>query len=413
MVESSGLKKWARYGSKVLLDGLGVPLMAFAYLIPRRRDLWCFGAYRGHYYGDHSRMLFEEVLNKNPEISAFWSTRSKEVYDFLKAKGLPVVYARSLRGLIYTARAGVCVYTFDSQDHNLVAAHGAFHVQLWHGIPLKGFKADSGLLKRRRRTLAGWCVHRALTLRGKLFPWTKPKWDILFFQSALDRERTGSAFRGSFHQGQVLGSIRAEWLGRHRVGARSMHENSAVLRILYAPTHRGHGAVRLFERVPVPERTDFNRLLDRYNARIEVRLHPLQVHEQLPSALLGERVLVRANPGVEDIYYSLVDCDVVITDYSSIFVDAVGADIPVVCLAPDSEDYAENDAGFYTGIEEFPGPVVDTWEQAIKACDDLVRSRDKQWEEVCSRAKTFYYGQSSTDDRTVMQRAVSEIRDLL
>lgn len=400
--------------SRSILGFLSYPIALYSLLAPRRKDLWCFGAYDGGRYADHSRMLFEEVINFYPEIQPFWSTRSSVVYDELTARGIPVVKSTTLRGMLWTLRAGVCFYTFYNRDHNMLGAYGARKIQLWHGIPLKKYAADSNLSPRGRGRISGTTIRRLSKVYRLLFPWNSCKWDYIIFQSETDQARTGSALRGRYKRGVVLGSIRSEWLKREQLNRAEVVSKSGEtpIRVLYAPTHRKLGNSSLFDAVPVPSRGEFEKMLSNFNIEVEVRLHPLQSHESLPDGFSIPSVVIGEQEETKDIYHSLINCDVLITDYSSIFIDAVGAGIPVVCLAPDREEYRDNDHGFYTGISEFPGPVTDTWKDALKASYDLVVKHDKHYSDAFLRAKAFYFGDESYTWGS-MERVVKKVLDVV
>lgn len=403
-----------RFLRRFFTDVSCLPLAWLTFVIPRRSESWCFGACQGDRYTDHSRMLFEEIIEHVPEIQAFWSTRSREVYRELKARKVPVVKSDTLKGFYCTARAGVCFYTHPASDHNRPAAHGAFRVQLWHGIPLKRIGRDSVVLAGanplRERGITRGIFLELKKIQARIFPWANPKWDLFVFQSEIDRARTGSAFRGSFSRGRVLGSIRAEWLSRQQAQDDNQSAQGRDLRILYAPTHRRLGHDRLFERVPVPDRSRFEAMLEYHGASLEVRMHPAQKEEVIPEGLLSAHIDIRGDELLSDVYTSLASCDVLVTDYSSVFIDAVGAGIPVVCLAPDRDHYSTHDQGFYQGLEEFPGPVVDTWEEALNACRTVCDAEEERWRQARETARDFYFDSDIKSTEGAMSRVVAAVR---
>jgi CDP-glycerol glycerophosphotransferase (TagB/SpsB family) len=376
--------------TRLIREVVGCPVGWCARYVPRDKFLWCFGAYNGLRYADHSRMLFEEVREKYPEINAIWSTKSRRVYEHLKSRHVPVVLQGTARGFWTTLRAGVCIYTHYAHDHSRLAACGAFKVQLWHGIPLKKFKEQTnvgrGVFGAARRRLKK--VVRAL--QAQIFPWANPTWDLLVLQSSLDEKRTLLAFGNTVRRAMVLGSIRNEWLQAQNMQTKTKTDRK--LRVLYAPTHRQKGKVSLFEKVPVPAPNEFKKLLSRHNVQLEIRLHPFQASEPLPPTFRIEGVHVNSDEAVSDIYHSLAVTDIVVTDYSSIYIDAAGVGIPVICLSPDREEYATDDQGLFGRLDEFPGPLVDTWQQVF---DEINKVKHRCWSETSAQlaeAKEFYFG---------------------
>ncbi|WP_302142679.1 CDP-glycerol glycerophosphotransferase family protein [Halomonas alkalicola] len=378
---------------RVSVDLAWMPFALLTLLVPRNRRLWAFGSSSGHKYADHSRMLFESLHdNKDGEdIRVVWSTKSDAIFNELEQRGYPVIKANSLQGFMTTLRAGVCVYTHYAHDHNRIAAFGAYKIQLWHGIPLKRFKAVSGLLEKGRTGRRYRDLHNGmLGLQRMMFPWANPTWDLLVFQSHLDRERTGAAFEGTYRHGLVAGSIRAENL-RKQFSNESMGMENRTKRILYAPTHRALGRESLFKKVPVPEGAVLHGLLREIGATLDVRLHPFQEREPVPEALNSGPVRLVENTSDEDIYRNLHSYDLLITDYSSIFIDVLPVGMPIIFLAPDHLEYSEGDQGFFCEEFSVPGPVAMTWEEAMKYCDQILNEGKDTWVGCRQDAADFYF----------------------
>ena len=58
----------------------------FSLLIPKKKNLWIFGAWQGKQYSDNSKFMFEYVSMNHPEIEAVWITRSNDVVDIITSK---------------------------------------------------------------------------------------------------------------------------------------------------------------------------------------------------------------------------------------------------------------------------------------------------------------------------------------
>lgn len=62
--------------------------------------------------------------------------------------------------------------------------------------------------------------------------------------------------------------------------------------------------------------------------------------------------------------------DVVITDYSSLFLDAVYASKPVICFAYDLDHYRDNQDGLLYDLDiVFPGPIVNSFQLLMDAVE--------------------------------------------
>lgn len=128
--------------------------------------------------------------------------------------------------------------------------------------------------------------------------------------------------------------------------------------VLYAPTFRDFPD----EDRAIPEHFDtgvFNmRYADEY--ALLIRLHP-QVHS---AAVIGGAVDVTDYP---DIINLLHLTDVLITDYSSVFMDYVLLDKPCIFYPYDYEQYTAGRELFTDYFENVPGPVVRTFDELLEA----------------------------------------------
>ncbi|MDI5934375.1 CDP-glycerol glycerophosphotransferase family protein [Halomonas kalidii] len=376
-------------------------------IVPRNRKLWVFGSSSGHKYADHSRMLFEHMHENRDDsgIRVVWSTKSDEIRKELTNRGYPVVKADSLSGFLTTVCAGVCIYTHYAHDHNRIAAFGAYKIQLWHGIPLKRFKAVSGLLEKGKAGRFSRDMHnRMLGMQRVIFPWANPTWDLLVFQSEVDRDRTGLAFSGTYRRGVVAGSIRGEYLKK-----KACENAKRTKRILYAPTHRELGRESLFKKVPAPDAETLTSALHDMQATLEVRLHPFQEKEPLPDVFRRDPVRHVDNSVCDDIYEDLCTFDLLITDYSSIFIDVLPLGMPVIFLAPDHLEYSSDDQGFFSEKYTVPGPVALSWSEALSLCDEILNNGNDRWRKDREEATQFYFGDGFRSE-SAMKNVVAEAR---
>lgn len=378
----------------------------------RNPKLWVFGCSNGHKYADHSRMLYEHLHRSSADssINVIWSTKSDQIYQELMSRALPVVKANSLTGFITTLRAGVCVYTHYAHDHNRIAAFGAYKIQLWHGIPLKRFKAVSGLLERGRWGKYYRMIHASmLIIQRVIFPWANPTWDLLVFQSELDRDRTGMAFEGTYRRGIVAGSVRTSYLKKKMSDSKKKCKEKSEKRILYAPTHRALGRESLFGKVPVPDAEVLADALRGMHANLDIRLHPFQEKEPVPAALKYPPARHINNTICDDVYEDICSYDILITDYSSIFIDVLPLGMPVVFLSPDYLEYSSDDQGFFDNEYSVPGPVAMTWAEALGFCDEILNRGNDQWIGCREKAAQFYFGHHHNFE-SAMEAVIAEAR---
>lgn len=135
---------------------LGIVFVPFRRVL-KMRDIWLFGSDKGYRYTHNSKYLFEYVLKNHPEIEAYWMTRSKEVYLDMKRQNLPVIFTVSLQGILYSLTAKVKIvstwfddilYTFYDKRQKVA--------YLMHGIAPKKIYYDNIPKKKPKQTLFSW-----------------------------------------------------------------------------------------------------------------------------------------------------------------------------------------------------------------------------------------------------------------
>lgn len=92
-----------------------------------------------------------------------------------------------------------------------------------------------------------------------------------------------------------------------------------------------------------------------------------------------------------DIQELLMDTDILVTDYSSTYIDYLLLDRPVVFYNFDYHDYLEHDRGMYCDYEKAaPGYKAETFEALMEEFERLVQG-DDHFKEVRRQARDFFY----------------------
>ena len=109
----------------------------FAGIVPKDKKLILFSAWFGEDYIDNSKYLFEYMLKHNSTYKIFWYTKNKELYNSLNEKGIPVLYANSIRTIWLHCRAIMFVSTVQMSDFNYFFLNKCLFVDLGHSFPGK------------------------------------------------------------------------------------------------------------------------------------------------------------------------------------------------------------------------------------------------------------------------------------
>lgn len=335
-------------------------------VIPRRRGHWVFGCGAG--IGDGALALWQ--VARAQQHPAVWLVGSPREAADARALGIPHLEKHSLRGLWMTARAEVIVITHGFGDVNRYAVSGAVIVQLWHGIPLKRIGLDSAETVRSSflpsSTLVRWLLataYRRATRRIGVLP----------AASHLVRGRLESAFSLPDERVPVTGEPRVDVLSQGDAPARAVAATALVEGIigalpqnarltLYAPTWRDGEPDPA---VPSAEQwREITELLNRHNAVLLVRSHPLGAGSYVPP-VQSDRVRALGSDVLPDVTPALPALHTLITDYSSLAFDAALVPLPVLYLAPDESAYAAR-RGFYGAYSDVASTdYAQTWSELV------------------------------------------------
>ncbi|GAA4185880.1 hypothetical protein GCM10022288_08630 [Gryllotalpicola kribbensis] len=340
-----------------------LPLYGFgrlaASLVPRTPGLWAFGSGIG--VGEGALAVLDHVRAHEAGARVVWLARNSRDLADARALGIPAAMRYSWRGFRLTLRAQVLVVTHGFGDVNRFATHGAFVVNVWHGIPFKRLRIDSPEAMRvpvvGRLPFVARLVRRAYSRSGR---------GISLFSTAspLAAARIRSAFALTERQAVVTGDPRDDVL---LAGSRDERERAARERIalalnepraltarlvMYAPTWRdgrAHPAVPSAE-----EWVELDRLLERADALLLIRSHPLGRGDFAPGVAASDRIALLGADLQPDITPVLPAVDTLITDYSSIAFDFALTGGAILFLAPDVADYVGR-RGAYEPYADFSG----------------------------------------------------------
>lgn len=365
--------------SDVLRELMRFSLYQVAKIVPKQRNLWIFGAWKGEKYSDNSKYLFEYVAKQHPEIEVIWITKNKLAYELIAQANLPVKYFTSLAAIWKCMRAGIAITCVDAVlDLPSYAIAGATkRVQLWHGLGPKSYKfdrmneRDARAVKNmgfRSRILNKIVLIYGYLLSGKwddgikwLPYYLMPSQDLVITTSKLGKEKMRAVFGGKAKRIEMLGYPRHDSLIAHmKSGFRDQ------IQVFYAPTHRSES-----QREVITDMEGLYRSLkDHPEIKFVAKLHDLSSKEDTKIADLQKLPnfqLVSEREIAQDVYTLLPKIDLLITDYSSIYTDFLLLQRPVIFVPFDKTEYENNDQGFFLDYEQItPGPKARNWQEVMK-----------------------------------------------
>ena len=380
------------------------PIYFLSGLIPRREDLWVFGSWGGYRFADNGAAFFEYCVSTLGEsIDLVWISRNRTIVSQLKKKGLKAYWILSLGGIISCLRARYFFFDCFSKDINHWLSRGAKMINLGHGdTPFKKSERDIDNTRSRYYQL----FHGSRLVRMALatvMPWHLVRSEFYICTSPFLASFTQSAFGADEEDVIVTGYPRNDTLLQRGVSrlegaladlAESLAEAANRGKVLcYLPTYRDDGSAFIdFDWSAVED------VLRQHGAIFVYKLHPQDYgrHE------LYESDTVLRLPTETDLYYILRFADVLITDYSSIFVDYLLLDRPIIHYVPDIEKFVRNSRSFYSRYDEmWAGPKATTFQELVVAVEDVLNGRElgshsaKRRQSLARRLHTYFDAGSS------------------
>lgn len=345
------------FKSKALINQLSVTFLflVFETLLPKRNNFWCFGTWPGSYAHtiDNPRAVFESVKD-NPNITKIVLIKRGQIAGAAAIEGTNVIFvsAESIRGAYYLAASKVILIGYSiaglSSYSNLLSKRHNI-VQLWHGIPLKRI--------------------------GKLFHGEK-FWDkeTIRYAAAVCSSIPDQKIMAAAFSPLPIHKIWRSGLPRNELILKPEHELPQDYRdqidtlrdllngrrfVLYAPTWRNNTS-GVFE-FSDSELRVLEDLLSEHNCALGIRAH---ANRRLNSLSPKKSSIFYVND-YPDVSVLLRLSDVLITDYSSIYIDFLLTGRPILHFTYDINSYI-NERGFLYDLDE---ALASRW---FTSFDDLI-----------------------------------------
>lgn len=329
---------------------IGYPL---GLIIKRKPGLTAVILRQGSMFADNSKYFFvyaNDIITPGKRVVLLTSDRQLQE-SVIKAGGVAMMHP-TFRSLLMLLQCGTVVTDLLVSGYYPLIRSAQF-VQIWHGAPLKHIELD---LYRKR--LAGIPSFFRLFLKiQKSIIGRYPVYDIVVSTSQYFIEKT---FLSSFKARQFLATgyprndILFGWpnpdtpagrLARINVDLQTIAQVENARRegkiiCLYAPTYRKNLS-NPFE--SVIDLSGLSEFAGRHNILIVLKLHPV-MHGRYA---LSRYPNLLAYESHSDVYPLMPLCDVLITDYSSIYFDYLLLDRPILFFAYDLESYLQEDSAMY------------------------------------------------------------------
>ena len=338
--------------------------------------IWLFSSTDNSHYNYNSRYLFEYVKENLPEITPLFVINDPELRNSLSSKygKQYFIETENIQGIRQALSAGVWFTSAGLPAYGTGLHKKRLIINLWHGVPLKKIALLDPNLKKAARiyfkkifsenyTCILTTSHELIPLMARSFAvsedkikvWGQPRNDGLFQKNDC-REILGQLFP-------------------------DLPEYTKT--VLYAPPFRDYGQVQLFPFKDFDQK-QLEAFLDEKNMLLFIRTHVAEQGSAAP--YLGKRIRFLGNEQAEDVTGILNIFDCLITDYSSIYIDYLLTDKPMIFLPYDRQQYLDGRGMNFDYDDVTPGPKPETFNDFL----DALSPKEDFWKSERTRVNRLF-----------------------
>lgn len=336
-------------------------------------------------YSDGPRYLYEYIKQKYPnKYDLLWYCENQEEYERLQKEKINCVQNNTEKAkeeietsdIIFDTHGIALKYNLD----NII------YVNLWHGVgPKKG----------------GYYIPEKEISSFDLDYCEKMQKNIDYFitPSSFWNNIHSQLFNTKMYRMLDLGSLRNEQMLKSNLNIKAFEKYNKV--IIYMPTFRDNGLRNDSPNInkknilfaPEYKETEFLKYLEKNNYLLVVRYHPSEKSKDLipehPNILnLNNEYLQENNI---ELYQLLSKTDILITDYSSVYLDYLLLDKPIIFLHSDKEAYYENRGCIFEDYDFwFFGNIVHSYTGLIKVLKAIFKDGDSNAVDRNNKTKFFW-----------------------
>ena len=346
---------------------------ALACSVPRDGRLCVAGSWMGEMYGDNPRYFVEYLLD-NTDFRVVWVGKEQVRSRLPSHPRIKFARAGSWKATWSALRARYWIVAQGPCDIGPACLRGkALLLNLWHGLAFKrgGRTRADGSVGIEKRSLKARIARALVWRQGDELGWTSiasteggrhlaealPQFFSVDFMLPFGTPRNDYLIHNKGND-----SLRRELKARY---AKMLGFGKDKKIVLYLPTFRKPGVKTFsFYGLEGEQRERMASFADAANAVVVEKHHFLTLKSNPPlvDAAVGWNVVIDEEKSHDVLTQELLlVADVLVTDYSSAFVDYCLLGRPCIHFVYDYDEYTTSDAGLAYDIEEIAGgPVVKT-----------------------------------------------------
>lgn len=338
--------------------------------------IWLFSSTDNSHYNYNSRYLFEYVKENLPEITPLFVINDPELRNSLSSKygKQYFIETENIQGIRQALSAGVWFTSAGLPAYGTGLHKKRLIINLWHGVPLKKIALLDPNLKKAARiyfkkifsenyTCILTTSHELIPLMARSFAVSKDKIKV------WGQPRNDGLFQKNDCR-EILGQLFPD-----------LPEYTKT--VLYAPTFRDYGQVQLFPFKDF-DQEQLEAFLEEKNMLLFIRTHVAEQGSTAP--YLGKRIRFLGNEQAEDVTGILNIFDCLITDYSSIYIDYLLTDKPMIFLPYDRQQYLDGRGMNFDYDDVTPGPKPETFNDFL----DALSPKEDFWKSERTRVNRLF-----------------------
>jgi len=369
-------------------------IKVFNTFIPKKNNLFIFNSNEG--YSGNAKALFLFLKENYPSYKLIWVLRNREDVKSMRLHNQNIIVhpTLSFRGLFYLLNAKYILGTH-MEFSRCKAFIGQKYINLWHGMPLKkmGFMTSKEVELQNYKNI--WGNSDSITVTSEFFA------VILSAQFGTDYKKF-----------KIVGNARNDFLfdcdGKKNLNKLfpNFIENKKI--VLYCPTFRKM-SLRRTERIDSGYDSDyfinkyFNRETELFFKENKIfcliKFHPFDISPFKKNMLcingLGESIKILSDKMLKKNNLSLHEIlngvDLLITDYSSIYIDFLLLERPVMFITDDLKEYQLRRGIIFNSYNFFtPGPKVNNINEFKKQISILLLNKNYFKQERQEKINLFH-----------------------
>ena len=337
------------------------------------------------------------------------------VREALEAKGAIVLERYSLKNLAILLGAKAIFVSHSIRDAHIVSRkRGRNIINVWHGVAIKRIEL---LMEQSPGNILSASRKKLILENAKLY-------DRVLACNARDRSIMAGAF--GVHEKSVVtaGLPRMDYLHANAKLPADLQEQEEKLLsaaagrkiVFYAPTFREAG-ISPFAILDSATVQNISAVCNQFNLVFAMRSHPYDLTQfKKFMGMAGDAFLDCSTENIGEPALLLRNAGVLITDYSSIWVDFLLLDRPIIGLMHDLKQYERNERGFVNDIKQnFPGHVHIDWVSVLNDVVALAKInfavQQLENPDKLARIKNDFLPAAGSDNYS--QELLNQLRDLL